>query len=979
MTRKIEHPATAPIVAFGNKSNQKLETALWAFALDVDPEFKLRKLYRIVNRITPERYRFNWTGAVTGSRSEEYRRNAWLNFTPIFYAARDDHVDQETSETVTSDDLRRFCGAWMEHWHAAFPFNPDDPSGGALDNRFAWYDMAVGVRAALLSQILFHKHRDVLPAPMVENLISCAREHLEALRLTETWASHSNHGFFQSAGLFALSVQTPDISDDAERDRELAGQRLKTYLQSTFSEDGIHLEHSCEYHNFMFKSLGELAPLLEEERPSEAWIANLFVRMQEAMSAMILPNHLVAPFGDGRYTTADATIPKSPAVLDTLKPVLKADLLKQDTPADISPLRTFREGGFAVYKQRGDPAHNSYLAVSAWHHSIVHKHVDELSPIWAENSVPILSDAGRYGYEGKTEDNSQLRKEGFFYGDPKRIFVESAHAHNTVEIDGRSDNRRLALPYQSGIAASEILPDGRTVIDTEIVREPSVRHQRLFVYTPGKSLVVVDELTDLKWVNANKPVRFSSRIKKFFSREQAGKEQLPAARTYTQWHQFFPAWLVTEATSDLVAEFHPGWKGEYFDDPNTQTSLLSEKVIPEAGYRVRAGFGAWTAEDGAHRPDQKLYRGNFDERGRHAGWASLWPLMLKPTSAVGQTVTTRGRTAIFVAVFDIQANSTEGQPVNSLDIHTEEQTARTIRYRIGAGEPESLLYERTDDRLSLTMSDGQQHDVSRSLVARNQDVQALYKARMAHIARAPKAEVSELFRAASANGWSKAINEAAAYEKSIGNDEKQLELASQAQAQGSGEDTLKLALIHLDRKGSAFDPEKAKALLNVAVEKNVRSAHFYLGNLYSDKSLKGHDLAKAKDEYRKGAMREHLGSMLTYAVLLSDEADYRGAVKWLKAAGKNGSADAYLRLGKLYSTKGQAPEFYNMSIAAEFYEKAGLAGNKMGAYAGATIFMDVNMEAYDMERAVVLLKIAAELGSDVASQKLAKLGYPAYS
>lgn len=68
--------------------------------------------------------------------------------------------------------------------------------------------------------------------------------------------------------------------------------------------------------------------------------------------------------------------------------------------------------------------------------------------------VDIIQEPGRYGYEGRTASDSELRKLGFYYSHPARIYVESPHAHNTLEIDATPDSRALlSLMVQDLIAA----------------------------------------------------------------------------------------------------------------------------------------------------------------------------------------------------------------------------------------------------------------------------------------------------------------------------------------------------------------------------------------------------------------------------------------------------------------------------------------------------------------------------------------------
>ncbi len=135
-----------------------------------------------------------------------------------------------------------------------------------------------------------------------------------------------------------------------------------------------------------------------------------------------------------------------------------------------------------------------YFAQTASFHSRVHKHADDLSFVWSDRGLPILVDPARFAYSGKTERGSDLAKQGFWYADPKRIYVESTRAHNTVEIDGRSYNR-TRTPYSSALRyAGE--QDGLIVTECHHRPAGTVLHIRLLTLAPGRFLLVVDWLFD---------------------------------------------------------------------------------------------------------------------------------------------------------------------------------------------------------------------------------------------------------------------------------------------------------------------------------------------------------------------------------------------------------------------------------------------------------------------------------------------------
>ena len=63
--------------------------------------------------------------------------------------------------------------------------------------------------------------------------------------------------------------------------------------------------------------------------------------------------------------------------------------------------------------------------------------------------MAVLADGGRYGFFDPVDPSSKLYKPGVRYADPKRLYVESARAHNVVTID-----EGLGEPYGTGSANS---------------------------------------------------------------------------------------------------------------------------------------------------------------------------------------------------------------------------------------------------------------------------------------------------------------------------------------------------------------------------------------------------------------------------------------------------------------------------------------------------------------------------------------------
>jgi hypothetical protein len=157
----------------------------------------------------------------------------------------------------------------------------------------------------------------------------------------------------------------------------------------------------------------------------------------------------------------------------------------------------FYDAGYVFAKIQHPPSPQiaSYFAQIAGFHSRTHKHADHLSFVWMEGQTEILVDAGKYGYAGKTSPGDKLFNEGFYYSDPKRVYVETTRAHNTVEIDDTDYARKGVKPFGSALrfAAEQ---NGLVVTACEMRPLRFVRHQRTIVLKPAQFIMVWDWLTD---------------------------------------------------------------------------------------------------------------------------------------------------------------------------------------------------------------------------------------------------------------------------------------------------------------------------------------------------------------------------------------------------------------------------------------------------------------------------------------------------
>lgn len=336
--------------------------------------------------------------------------------------------------------------------HAHLRAGEDQGDAGEGQSEFAWYDMAVGLRAPYIAYIL----RACLAEEMLDDeaatlLLEAAERHGAELSAGSNYATGNNHGLFQDEGLYLLARLLPTLPA-APVWRELALSRMKSTLEATVSfEDGAHLEHSTTYQFAILDLLARLAGNVEE-LPE---LGPLLNRMRRTAAWQTTPRGHMAQLGD----TDD----------------LQAPRWARDAAAHLRGIRSLPEAGQAFVR-----AGDSYLAVTAAYHSGAHKHSDDGGFLLVEDGRVILGDAGRWGY---------------YEDEPDRVYARSATAHNVLTV-GRDDfDWRGAEPYGSGlVSAGE--GDGWYVIALRnpLLARQGVDHRRTLFYQPGKALVICDQV-----------------------------------------------------------------------------------------------------------------------------------------------------------------------------------------------------------------------------------------------------------------------------------------------------------------------------------------------------------------------------------------------------------------------------------------------------------------------------------------------------
>jgi hypothetical protein len=323
-----------------------------------------------------------------------------------------------------------------------------NPQVGDNVSEFAWYDMAVGGRAACLGFLarIASTNGYSREATM---LLRSAEEHGTWLADNKNYNEAHNHGLFEDGGLALLCMQLPDLPK-APYWHAHAKARFARNVAATISEsDGFHLEHSPAYHVMILELIARIS---EGAGLADDHLPELVQRMRTMTPWLVLPDGMYAQLGD-------TDLQKAP---DWVAGEMAPDGLLLAKDAGLA--------GVAKADER--------LLTVGWYHVKGHKHADELSVCWYAAGVRLLVDTGGYGY---------------YYDEPGRKYAESSRGHNVLTRADREFTFRDQPKYGSGIFGAGEGGGWYAVLGhNPLLTAQDVEHRRLLLYRPSELLYVID-------------------------------------------------------------------------------------------------------------------------------------------------------------------------------------------------------------------------------------------------------------------------------------------------------------------------------------------------------------------------------------------------------------------------------------------------------------------------------------------------------
>lgn len=343
-------------------------------------------------------------------------------------------------------------------------------------NKLKWYDIATGQRAMKLAFLIDTIYRNRFKVSQQERalLLGVSYIHIKKL-LDPDFINPGNHGTFQIHGLAALCRTLPMVDLCIGADPYIAEQ-MEQLVIGQYGQEAMHMEHSAEYHFFMYKVFERLF--------STGWYddlavtRNLLERADRNKRWLIFPTGEVVRHGD---TDQRAEPLPDPSTLrlqqDCRRPTGRI--------TDCYILKTFPDTGYATVRSAWDAAVDqaSMLFLMGSYHSHAHKQRDHMSIELFEQGMPILVDSGKFAYDPTN---------------PRRDYVLSTRAHNTVEIDETDYTRNKRDAVGAILRSAEAFDWGYRIDAGMRHVTTDTRHDRTLAYRPGRWLLVIDRLKSEK-------------------------------------------------------------------------------------------------------------------------------------------------------------------------------------------------------------------------------------------------------------------------------------------------------------------------------------------------------------------------------------------------------------------------------------------------------------------------------------------------
>ncbi len=319
------------------------------------------------------------------------RMNWFNNYIGVYLQTKDEKIISSWMSQILS---------WINLNNPGYPRTID--SGRRLENFIKTYWIFV--------QVL--KAKTVTPE-FNSIILKSMYEQAEFLYRPENWRKYSNWGTFENNGLTKLAILFPEFKRSNDWLKE-SFFRMRTQLNNSFYNDGMHIETSPSYHSHELEVLFDFYELAALNEIEELWspqnyfepIKEIILRNAKALMHLYKPTGYYPQLGDTDKRDESILLYKIGKFYEDSELVYFGSKGEEGKKTELNSI-TFPQGGYTVLRSEWSEYENYqndlHLIFDSGLNKPWHAHFDILNVIATAFGKEILIDPGRYTYNDGPE------------------------------------------------------------------------------------------------------------------------------------------------------------------------------------------------------------------------------------------------------------------------------------------------------------------------------------------------------------------------------------------------------------------------------------------------------------------------------------------------------------------------------------------------------------------------------------------------
>ncbi|GGK28968.1 hypothetical protein GCM10010965_22260 [Caldalkalibacillus thermarum] len=350
-----------------------------------------------------------------------------------------------------------------------------DPRTAA--STMAWHNHAAANRLITLTYFWQQwRHSPLYDPAVAEILVELMHSHASYLADDRNY-SHYNHGIFQDKALLQFVTLFP-WTDPHDTWRDKAISRLTERLKQDLTREGVHKEHSPNYHLLFYNQFKELERFVQSHGLPLVDLSEQLRLMERYLAYIAKPNGELPLLGDTRSMELARRMDAAEVDEQLAYVLTRGAQGRQPQALDV----VYPEGGTAVFRNSWTFDNQIYMLLTAAFHSVIHKHADDLSFVLSHGWTDYFVDSGMYNFEEE---------------DPFRQYLRSVFAHNTIAVGGESyalTNEQAGRSKITGYYLGETY----SYVTAEHHLYPAVNIKRSIIHLKPNTFFILDRVKGYK-------------------------------------------------------------------------------------------------------------------------------------------------------------------------------------------------------------------------------------------------------------------------------------------------------------------------------------------------------------------------------------------------------------------------------------------------------------------------------------------------